>query len=207
MSAEPQYPGMALDGSVNQRSEAAHHSAVVEAVRAGDEARLAALLDADPAALEARDERGVSALLLACVLERPDLVACFLERHPILDIFEAAAADLGGRVSELLDRDAGLGRAVSPDGLTPLHIAARFGSGSALRRLLRRGADPLAIARDGSGAHPLHLAAAAGHSSIVGALLDAGAKADARQADGRTPRDLAREAGNRDVVEELDERP
>jgi uncharacterized protein len=175
----------------------------VSAVKAGDLAQLEAALAADRSAVHQRDSAGVSVLLLACYHRRQDMVQRLLDERPLLDIFEASATGQASRVSELADRDPGLVRAISADGFTPLHLAAFFDHPGVARRLLRRGADPRAVARNDSRVSLLHSALAAGSYAVARMLLDAGAPPDARQAGGWTPLHAAASSGNRQLVELL----
>jgi uncharacterized protein len=179
------------------------HAAVIAAVQADDPARLAELLEREPGAAEARDADGISAILHAVYRRRDDLVALLLVRTPSLDIFEAAALGEAGRVTELLDRDRALVRALSPDGYTPLHLAAYFGHADVARRLLRRGADVHATSRNALAVQPLHSAAAGGHGAVVQLLLKHGANAKARQAGGFTPLHAAAANGDTRMVRAL----
>ncbi len=75
-----------------------------EAVRAGDAARVQAIVEADPS----------------------------------LAIFAAAMQGDSARLEELLAANRSLVSAVSPDGWTPLHLAAFFGGADAARLLLNK---------------------------------------------------------------------
>ncbi len=161
-----------------------------EAVRAGDAAALTDLLAADPALARARDERGLSLLLQACYHKKNDLAEMIRGVAPPLDIFEAAALPGGGdaaRGAELLAADPALAHAWSPDGFTPLHLAAFFGSEGMAGLLLAHGADPSAVARNTTLVQPIHSAVASRVGSIVAMLLDRGADVNARQQGGWTP--------------------
>jgi uncharacterized protein len=173
---------------------------VVAAVCAGDAERLEALLGLDMTLLEARDTNGLSVITLARYHGRLDLVELLLRRHPVLDIFEAATVGQAGRVSELLDRDPGLARAISSDGFTPLHLASYFGHGDVARRLVRRGADVMSVSRNAMAAQPLHSAAAGRNLVAVEYLLRRGAAVNARQAGGWTALHIAAANGELAIV-------
>jgi uncharacterized protein len=69
---------------------------------------------------------------------------------------------------------------------TPLHVAAKSGSGAVVKALLKAGSDPSLMTA--SGASPLHLAAAAGSADAINALVDAKADVNARESEwGQTP--------------------
>ena len=115
---------------------------IFEVVRAGDTGRLQALLNANPALANARDERGNSAVLIAQYRDKRDAVAVLLAAGPELDIFDAAALGRTARVAEWLDQDPALLDAQSSMGFGPLALAAFFGQADTVKLLLDRGADP-----------------------------------------------------------------
>ena len=71
----------------------------------------------------------------------------------------------------------------APDGTTPLMVAALHGTPAALELLLRHGADPNAVNKDGASA----LLYAVGDLHKVRLLLDGGAQANVRSTLGNTP--------------------
>lgn len=115
---------------------------IFDVVRAGDTARLQALLAADPGLANLRNERGHTPVLLAQYHHREDAVRVLLAAEPELDIFDAASVDRVARVAEWLDRDPSLLNAHSQDGFSPLSLAAFFGHAATVQMLLGRGADP-----------------------------------------------------------------
>ena len=122
------------------------------AVRAGDQAQVKALLEADPAlAIFAAAIQGDTAAIEALLAENPTLTAM-----------------------------------VSPDGWTPLHLAAHFAMSDAVQALLNQGAQVNALSVNALRNTPLH-AAAAGRATEAGKLLVArGANVNARQHGGWT---------------------
>lgn len=123
-----------------------------------------------------------------------------------LDIHEAAALGQADRVRELLAGDASLVSARSPDGFTPLHYAAFFGTADAAAALLEGGADPAAVAENPMRVQPLHSAAAVDANETARLLLDAGADPNAEQEGGFRPIDAAVENGNDELRALLVER-
>jgi ankyrin repeat protein len=177
---------------------------VLEAITKGDRERLDALLAERPEAAGARGSNGLSAVMLAAYHKRPEMAAAVLAaRGGGADVFEAAALGLTGRLAGLLDGDPGAVAAQSPDGFTPLHLAAFFGQDEAAALLLASGADPGATAANPSRVQPLHGAVAGRHPALVARLLAAGADPDARQEGGFTPLMGAAGAGRADLASAL----
>ena len=157
------------------------------AIKAGDAERVRALVSEDPARASARDDAGLSAVLTALYHRQPEALEALLAAGPELDVLNAAAT---GRLDLLrahveTDQDA-LG-ARSPDGFTPLHLAAFFGGGAAVRLLLAAGMDADADQENAARVRPLHSAAAACDHDAARALLEAGADPDCVQQGGFTP--------------------
>lgn len=171
--------------------------AILDAVKAGDTEGVRALLDAEPAAVNARGEDGVSAVLAAAYRGRREVLALLLSRDPGLDVVEAAMVGEVDHLRALLDADPALRGWVSPDGWTALHGAAFFGHGEAVRLLLERGADPNARSGNPMRNTPLHAAMAGPLGTAeIGLLLEHGAEPDARQHGGYTALHSAAMHGN-----------
>jgi ankyrin repeat protein len=160
---------------------------IFESIKAGDIDAVRAAVKDDPSVAAARDDDGRSAVRAALYVQNQDMADVLLEAKPELDVFDAAAAGDVDRLTELLDGDAELLGTYSEDGYTPLHFAAFFDRGKALRLLLDRGADVAAVSRNDMEVQPLHSAVAAKSREVVAALLTAGADANARQQGGFTP--------------------
>jgi len=157
------------------------------AIRSGDDARVRELLQAEPALASARDDAGLSAVLTALYNRRQAAVEALLHAGPELDVLDAAAT---GRLDVLrthLESDQDALAARSPEGFTPLHLAAYFGDGTAVKMLLAVGAAADADAENPARVRPLHSAVAARDHEAAEALLDAGADPDAAQQGGYTP--------------------
>ena len=168
-------------------------------IDAGDAAAVAALVEADPSAANARNESGDSPVLVALYGGRRDIAETLLARGAELDLFEACAFGLAGRVQELLERDPALVSAYSHDGWTALHLASFFGHAEIASLLVARGADVNArskSARFATSNTPLHAAAANGQTAVAGILMDHGADVNARDGSGFTPLGLAANTRN-----------
>jgi ankyrin repeat protein len=167
-----------------------------DAVRAGDSAKVSTMLAADASLLSARDERGVSAFALSKYSRQNEVAALLLENGLTLDIFDASMAGATDRVLELLGRDQALVNSYSPDGWTPLHLAAFFSQPKAVETLLERGADVHTRAKNGTNNQPLHAATAGRNVEVVRLLVARGADVNARQEGGWTALHSAAQSGD-----------
>ena len=162
-------------------------ASIFESIKAGDIDAVRAAVKEDPSAAAARDDSGRSAVRAALYVHNQDIADALLEAKPELDVFDAAAAGDVDRLTELLDGDPDLTGAWSEDGYTPLHFAAFFDRGKAVRLLLDRGADVGAVSKNDMQVQPLHSAVAANSRDVAAALLTAGADPNAKQQGGFTP--------------------
>jgi ankyrin repeat protein len=177
---------------------------LIAAVQAGDAARVNELLAADPALAEARDERGVSALMLSRYHGAPgEVTAALREARDDVDVFEAATLGEVDRLERWLDEDRSLVGRRSPDDATPLHFAAFFAQPEAARLLVERGADVHAVSSTFGNVTPLHSAAAGGSAEIVRTLLAAGADPNARQSGGFVALHAAAQSGDAAMARDL----
>jgi ankyrin repeat protein len=154
---------------------------IFDVIRAGDKARLEALLAAAPAVINVRNELGHSPILIAQYHHKKDLVAVLLAAGPTLDVFDAASVGRTDRVAALLDADPTLVNAYSRDGFFPLGLAAFFGYPDTVRLLLARGADVGQVARNPMRIQAIHAAVAGRSSEAVELVVEAGAPINAQQ--------------------------
>ncbi len=174
---------------------------LIAAVKAGDAARVAELVGAEPALSMARDANGVSALMLARYRSDRAVTDALLLGDPELDVYEAAALGYVDRLRERLDEDPSRATARASDGFTALHFAAFFGKPEAARILLGAGAPVDAYADNEIRVQPLHSAAASRDLEVSRLLLAAGADVNARQDGGFTPLHAAAQNGDPEMVE------
>jgi ankyrin repeat protein len=160
------------------------------AIKGGDKAAVERLLERDRGLADARDESGLSPILVALYHGESDIATAILRRRPKLTVFEAAAAGDAARVREIVGKDRAQANATAPDGYSPLGLAAFFKRREVVRFLLESGADPRPASQQG-GFTPLHSAVAtdAGNVDIeiVRMLLDKGADPNAKSQSGSTP--------------------
>lgn len=175
---------------------------IFSAIDGGDLAGALAAVEADPAAGRRRHPDGPTPVMHALYQGRADIATALADRLGDLDLAEASALDCAERVRALLDAGAAVdGR--TPDGFTPLQLAAFFGAPDAAELLLARGADPDAVADNPMLIQPLHAATAGRHTRIALLLIGAGAALDGRQRHGWTPLMAAADHGDADVVAAL----
>lgn len=162
---------------------------VFEAIRSGDLERVREL-----ASHGTERENGISAVLLARYHGREDMIEALMPADDELDVFEAAALGHAGRFRELVETEPELASSWSPDGYTPLHLAAFFGIREIVELLLRYDVDVEAVSRNEMQVRPLHSAAAGPRAAeIARLLLDAGADPAAQSGSGSTALDSARQ--------------
>jgi len=133
------------------------------------------------AEVNAKDLKGVSALMYAAFTGNLDIAIC------------------------LLDKGANL-KAKANDGATALSIACLQGNIGVINLLLRRGAD--VKSKDSDVGRALGLAAKHGHKEVIGLLLESGADVNSKNAgnNGATPLIIAASDGYTKIVELLLER-
>jgi ankyrin repeat protein len=173
------------------------------AIEAGDVDKVRELLGVNPKFAAARNKDGMSALLWATYYRKPAIAEVLLASGARQDVFECAALGLVDRLEDLLGADRDLVSRYSPDGWTPLHLAAHFGRLEAMQVLLSAGASHRAVSKNSNANQPLQAAAAGGRTDAVALLLKARAEVDARSHGGFTALHLAAQNGIADMVRAL----
>lgn len=144
----------------------------------GDAGRITALLDADPALVDARSSDGWTPLHLAAHFGHAEVAEMLLDRGAPVDARSTNAmtntalhAALAGRhldvTALLLTRGADVD-ARQRGGFTALHAAAQHGDSELVTLLLRSGADPSLATDDGRTA--LSIAHEQGHAAVADIL-------------------------------------
>jgi ankyrin repeat protein len=176
---------------------------IFEAIAAGNLERVQELVAGDPAVARARDEQGLSAVTQAMYYGRRDVAEVLLATGLELDVFETSAVGQTDGVRTLVEREPELVSRFSPDGFTPLHLAAFFGHVEIVRLLIAAGADPKAVARNSMRVQPLHSAAATRQLAIARLLVEAGADVNEPQERGFTPLHAAAQNGDVELTQLL----
>ena len=81
-------------------------AAFIDAIKAGEFARVKAMVSADPTLIDARSRTGDSAILTAVYHGQKEIVNLLVARGATLSIFDACAAGELERVERLLDESA-----------------------------------------------------------------------------------------------------
>src|SRR4026207_1314402 len=102
-------------------------AAFIDAIKAGEFARVKAMVSADPTLIDARSRTGDSAILTAVYHRQKEIVNLLVARGATLSLFEARAAGAEERAERAIEADPLTVNAYSPDGWTPLHLASFFG--------------------------------------------------------------------------------
>lgn len=131
---------------------------LLKAARAGDIELVKTLLKADARLLVARDPMGNTALIIAVNSGHAALADLLFDAGVEPGLHEAAAIGDIGRVRAALERDPSQLDTDSPEGFTPLALAAHFGHLEVMRLLIDRGADVNRVATHRLAVTPLHAA-------------------------------------------------
>lgn len=174
-----------------------------QAIHDNDRAKVEQIMAADPAAACARSESGVSALMQARYEGRREIIDLLRPAAGELNVFEAAALGDLPRLRALLASDPSLTKAFSNDGFTALHLATFFSQLETAEELVRRGADPNAVAKNSMKVAVIHSAAASGRAELVKLVLRAGADPNARQQMGYTALHAAAAHDNMEMAQAL----
>src|SRR5262249_23525976 len=100
-------------GEVNLMDDAA---SFFEQVRTGDRGAVSESLKRDRSLVNAKNEKGVSAILMACYAGQKEVRDLLLQEGAQLEVHEAVAAGQIKKVAEFVERDASVARGFSPDG-------------------------------------------------------------------------------------------
>jgi hypothetical protein len=169
---------------------------IFELIDAGDAEGIRELVSREPEAAADHDEQGLSAVMRASY-RGGDIFDAVMDADPPLEPFDRIVA---GRSDGLPDPGDW-----TPDGFTPLHIAAFARNPAAARALLAAGADPNVIARASfATVTPLGTCAFAGANEVARVLLEFGADPNLATSKEARPAAVARANGNDELANLLE---
>lgn len=151
----------------------------------GDLGGLRASLAADPSLAQRRSSSGASLLAYAAYMGNAEAIEIIRTAEPVLDPYEAIILGDLERVRDLLANHWDANER-SPDGFTPLGLAAFFRHSEVFDLLLPLTTDIDAQATNAQTVAALHAATAQRQAGMVEKLLRAGANPNLKQADGFT---------------------
>src|SRR5216683_4589422 len=172
----------------------------LESIQKGNLSRVNQLLETNPELANSKAKNGISALLLALYHGRQDIALVIAAKKPMLNIFEASVLGKLEQVRNLIDRDPSLVNSYSPDGFTPVALAAYLGQKDVTEYLLEKGANVNAIAKNATGFTALTGAVANNHVEISKILVKRGANVNHRYEGGVSPLMEACLNGNLELV-------
>jgi len=179
------------------------NTAFFDAIRSGNLDTFKSLLEADPSLASAKDNSGVSPVLMSIYTGRREVRDLLLARGVTLELHEAAAAGNLDRVKYFVRNNPTLSASFSPDGFPVFALACYFGHLETARYLAEHGADIHAAANNGSGYNALTAAVTAGHTEIVQWLLERGLDPNYRYGPGYSPLLAAAANGHLEIVKLL----
>jgi ankyrin repeat protein len=174
-----------------------------DAIRTGNFAAVKTLLDADPSLASAKNDSGVSAVLMSMYNGRREIQDLLLSQGPALELHDAAAVGKMDVVKRIIENGSTHAKSFSPDGFPVVALAAVFGRLDVVRYLADHGAEVNASAANGGGYNALTGAVASGHTEIVRWLLQNGANPNHRYGTGYSPLLTAAANGHFEIVKLL----
>jgi ankyrin repeat protein len=172
------------------------------AICEGDHAAVEAIVETRPDLARGVTDDGLPWTLAAVYRGHPGIADLLLRHGAELDPFTAASLGRTDQLDVLLDRGQAAPGERSPDGWTPLHLAAFFGHRETAAMLLDRGADLAASSTNDLANTPLHAALAGGRGPVAELLVERGADVNA-VANGLRPLDIAEGREDHEMVEYL----
>lgn len=173
----------------------------IQAIQAGDVAKVEQMLSAAPELKDSRASNGVSAVQTAVYSFQPEIRDLLLSRGAMLDLAGACSIGACERVKDLVTPDNVDGR--SPDGFPYIALAAAFGGPETVQALISAGADLNARSTGLGGVAALHASVFGRQYQSMQLLLEAGADANQTQEGGFTALMGAAQNGHEHAVRTL----
>jgi len=174
-----------------------------EAIRSGNSTAVNSLIDSDPSLASAKNDSGISAVLMSMYTGRREIRDLLLARGAALELHDAAAVGNLDPVRQLVEKDPARAKSFSPDGFPVVALAAVFGHLHVARYLAAQGAEVDSSATNGSGYNGLTGAVTSGHTDIVKWLLENGANPNYRYGPGYSPLLAAAANGHLEILKLL----
>ncbi len=174
-----------------------------EHLKSRDEATLGAFLEKHPEVLDQTDDSGATGFVLIAYNQLPAVFAQALALKADFNLYEAIISGQPDLVKSRLAAEPSLLNRHSPDGFTPVALAAFFGHPGIAKSLIKEGADPNIAAANPSKVNALHAAVARGEVPLCELLIKHGADVNQPQNQGVTALHSAAHQGNLALVKLL----
>src|ERR1051325_2457583 len=161
---------------------------ILTAARSGDIGKVKTLLERDPRLLTARDCLGNTALIMAVDSGHQEVAELLLSSGIQPDIYEAAAIGKTDLVAKLGQAQPALLDSYSPEGFSPLALAAHFGHRETVEFLLDQHVNIDAVSRNELGVTPLHAALYGRKRDMAHLLIERRADVTMKRGGQRFPR-------------------
>ncbi|WP_430909087.1 ankyrin repeat domain-containing protein [Maribacter sp. 2-571] len=177
---------------------------LLDHIKNREEQQAIALVKNNPTLLDATDTNGSSGLMLLAYAGFTEAFDQAIELKKTFEFHEAIVCGKQQLVREqLMQPSKGLVNTYSPDGFTPLSLAAFFNRTEIAKLLLDHGADPNLAATNPSKVNALHSAVAKENYELVKLLIEKGAALDAVQTQKVTALHSAVHRGNLQLTQLL----
>jgi ankyrin repeat protein len=177
-------------------------SELTDAIKAGDAARVASLIESDPTLLQS-SENSITPILLAIYHGKNEIAQLLADRGAPVSFGEAAALGDTERVQSMLAADSQLLQSRTADGYPAAGLAIFFRHPELARWLIEQGADVNAAAENAQRVAPVHAAAAVCDRETMQLLLERGADPNAKQQLDYTPLHGAASRGDVEIAKLL----